>query len=578
MTAPAARLSTLTRSRASLLVLAVSLLTAAPSLWNGFAYDDVSLVERDRRIRDIERLPGLLVEPYWPDRFVDRLYRPWTTASFAVAHALGGGAAWPQHLLNVLLHAAVCVMVVRLIWALAPPGALLAGLWFAVHPVHVEAFASVTGRSELIAAAGYLTSLLAALRHARAERAGERRAMLALATGAAAFAIGGKEHAITLPAAIVVMDGVLALHRGEDLRARARRQAPLWLATAAVMLAYLSVRAWVVGTATGAGMVATGLEGRDLFGRLLVMAPALLEWARLILVPLRLAADYAPDQFVVATGLEWRHAAALALASGVTLLVWRYRKWDFRLPAALLLFTVSASVAANIVVPTGVLISERGLYLPSVAVALGLAPLMAGFERGRLPALAAAAVVLLALAARSVERISVWRDDDRFFAALETDAPFSYRTQWMLGRDAFKEGRIAEGQVRFREAMRRAPREANLHIEAGLRHLDAHLNDSAEAYLMRAFELDSMMRGALLGVIVARARLGRYAEAAAAAELGMRRFPGTVDFVQAAGELYALLGRCADAEARLREVERREPGRVAHLLQRLQPEPPCVPS
>src|SRR5207245_11692870 len=69
------------------------------------------------------------------------------------------------------------------------------GLLFAVHPVHVEATASVVGRAELVAAVGYAVALISALRS-------EQRPdwLLGVALGAA-LAIGAKEHAATLPAA-----------------------------------------------------------------------------------------------------------------------------------------------------------------------------------------------------------------------------------------------------------------------------------------------------------------------------------------------------------------------------------------
>ena len=71
------------------------------------------------------------------------------------AHPLG------YHLLNLLLHAAVTLLLYLLLCALLEETAngktvaLVAAVLFAVHPIHTEAVASIVGRSELLAA-GFL--------------------------------------------------------------------------------------------------------------------------------------------------------------------------------------------------------------------------------------------------------------------------------------------------------------------------------------------------------------------------------------------------------------------------------------
>src|SRR2546422_8401771 len=98
----------------------------------------------------------------WPDAFGGGLYRPLTIASYAVDWQLGA-AAW-FHGVNLLWHAATSVAVTLLArrWS-GDRAALVAGLIFAVHPVHVEAVADIVGRAELMAALFALLALYAAL-------------------------------------------------------------------------------------------------------------------------------------------------------------------------------------------------------------------------------------------------------------------------------------------------------------------------------------------------------------------------------------------------------------------------------
>ena len=68
-------------------------------------------------------------------------YRPLCVATFRLNYMLHGLQPMGYHLVNLLLHAVVCYLYVRLcvlvlkqVWP-----ALLAGLLFAMHPIHTEA-------------------------------------------------------------------------------------------------------------------------------------------------------------------------------------------------------------------------------------------------------------------------------------------------------------------------------------------------------------------------------------------------------------------------------------------------------
>ena len=73
-------------------------------------------------------------------------YRPLTVATFRLNYMLHELQPLGYHLVNVLLHSAVCYLYVLLcgvvfseVWP-----ALIAGLLFAVHPIHTEAVSKKT--------------------------------------------------------------------------------------------------------------------------------------------------------------------------------------------------------------------------------------------------------------------------------------------------------------------------------------------------------------------------------------------------------------------------------------------------
>jgi len=76
----------------------------------------------------------------------------------------GDTIAWPYHAVNWILHACVAACVAeltrRLIANKGEIAAYIAGLLFAVHPVHVEAVANIIGRAELMCALGFLGAMI----------------------------------------------------------------------------------------------------------------------------------------------------------------------------------------------------------------------------------------------------------------------------------------------------------------------------------------------------------------------------------------------------------------------------------
>ena len=515
-------------AKAFALVLAVALAASVSAVGGGFVYDDVPVVRDDPRLGSLRNLPTLVSAPYWSSDFADRMYRPLVTASFAVDRALGGRSPVLPHAVNVVLHAAVTALVLLLAGAVLGGGAVVAALWFAVHPVHVEAFAPIVGRSEVLAAVGYLGAVLAYAAEWRAARAapgGARRAMLALLVlVGAGVAFGSKEHALTLPAMLLLVDAWVARRAGLRFGAVLREHAMLWVAVVVLAAGYLVARGAVLGTVFGGGAVAPGLEGLGWNGRLAVMLPAFLEWARLLVVPVRLSADYAPDRFVPSAAFDPAHLAGALAVAAIAVGAWRLRR---RLPGVTLgvvWFAVVASVAANLAFPTAVLVGERLLYLPSVGAALVVGALWERLPAGR-AAWALSGLVLVLLAARSLERITVWRSPARFLAARVADAPESYRTHWELGSQAFDRGDARTGERELLAAARIWPYDPTLLGEIGRRYLAGGAFPQADRFSTAAYRLDTLQSGAAAQAILARLRGGAVDSAVSLARTALRRDP-----------------------------------------------------
>ena len=534
-------------ARAYLVVLAVGLAASVTSLRNGFVYDDAPAVADDTRIRTLAHPARLLAIPYWNDEVRDRIYRPLTTASFAADWAVGRGAPVAFHATNILLHLGVCALVFAIARrVLGPgPGALVAALWFAVHPVHVEVVANVVGRSELLAAIGYLLAVLAYAAEGDAavlRPGGARRALLAAAALlGAAIAYGGKEHALTLPVMLLLADAwAAARERGRFARAFARH-AVTWVGVLALAGGYLAARHAVLGTTFGGGSVGAGLEDLTAAGRAVVMAPVVLVWTRLLAVPLRLSADYSPDYFRPQVALTLAHAAGVAILAAAGFSAWVLRRRMPGVSAGIAWSAVTATVAANVVFPTGILTAERVLYLPSVGAALVVGALVGALRASAVWTVVALALALLA--ARTLARIPVWRDGERFYAALVRDAPDSYRSHWATGARAFEQHRPREGETEYLRAIAIHPGDGAVLQELGERYLAAGMWGPADRFLTLAWRVDTLRADAAVQAVLARLRLGHPDSAAAFGDRALQVSPRAPTLLLATGDAWFALGK-----------------------------------
>ena len=130
---------------AALVCSAIAALLYINTLDCGFCFDDHSAIEYNKDLLPRTPWKNLLKDDFWgtPMSALEshKSYRPLTVATFRLNYMLHELEPLGYHLVNVLLHSAVCYLYVLLcgvvfseVWP-----ALIAGLLFAVHPIHTEA-------------------------------------------------------------------------------------------------------------------------------------------------------------------------------------------------------------------------------------------------------------------------------------------------------------------------------------------------------------------------------------------------------------------------------------------------------
>ncbi|XP_044136427.1 protein O-mannosyl-transferase TMTC3 isoform X1 [Bufo gargarizans] len=135
------------------------------SLFCGFVFDDVSAILDNKDLHPATPLKKLFQNDFWGTPMSEershKSYRPLTVLTFRLNYLFSELNAVSYHLLNLLLHAVVCVIFLKVCRLfLDKRTSLIAALLFAVHPIHTEAVTGVVGRAELLSSIFLLAAFL----------------------------------------------------------------------------------------------------------------------------------------------------------------------------------------------------------------------------------------------------------------------------------------------------------------------------------------------------------------------------------------------------------------------------------
>jgi hypothetical protein len=506
---------------------AAAILTAAvfashlPLLDAGYVQDDHVAIEGNAIVAS-GTAATIVGASYWDAaRGGDRsLYRPVTVGSFALeVAAMGGARPAASHVINLLLHAAVCWLVYSLAVAcgIEPFAALLGAFLFAVCPSKSEAVANVVGRSELLAALFTLASVRLAL------IAGSRGAAWLAATCVLLACASKETGLVALPLVILAsLDGRRALDAAGSI-------VPSLLAvTVFAVLRTRALEAFFPAQAVPAGDNPLVLEHGV---RYVATALGLIaRYARIVVFPFGLANDYSGGSIPIEGSL-----VAIRPVAGVTIagcLVWVATRG--RVAALFVAIAVLPYLLiGNLLIPVGAILAERFLYLPVAGLCLLAALAIEKLGKpARVAAMAVIAIFSVAMFARSAE----WKDDATIFAATARNNPKSLRAALWLGKPddaiaswpasaaawhdkgvaAAKAGDFRAAEQALREAVRLDPTRAAPQLNLGLvLHRNGEL-DAAERALRKAVLLDPDNPRAFAELGHVRYEAGRFAPAAEA--------------------------------------------------------------
>jgi hypothetical protein len=217
-------------------------------------------------------------------------------------------------------------------------------------------------------------------------------------------------------------------------------------------------------------------------------------------------------------------------------------------------------VVANLLVPTGIVLAERTLYLPSVGACLVFGWLCSvAFERRPVLAAAGAAVLLTGFAMRSVTRAEVWSSDAVFFPHLVQDAPGSYRAAWVGGMLSYRAGDPVAGERQMLRGLRIYSGNGAMWRDFAIVMEKQRRWRRAADYQWAAFVADPRMVPQAARAVADYVLAGELDSAQSRLALAQRALPPSADLTLSASHLALARGDAARATALRLGVARAQP-------------------
>jgi tetratricopeptide (TPR) repeat protein len=475
----------------------------------------------------------------WTDLGATQQYYPLLHSAFWFQHRLWGDAVQGYHLVSLALHAISAWLIALILRRLAVPGAVLAAVVFAVHPVHVESVAWISELKNTLSGTFYLAAALAYLRFDDLRKG----RLYALALGCFVLGLFTKTVTAVLPAALLV---VFWWRRG---KVSGRRDVlpllPFFVAGACAGI----LTAWVERTFIGA----EGAEFRfTVIERVLIAGRAIWFYLGKLFWPVNLAFIY--PRWEVSAHAWWQYLYPLGVVVLLAVL-WRLHGRSRAPLAAFLLFcgTLFPGLGFLNVFPFRyAFVADHFQYLASIPVmAFASACLTHALRRWTTRPAAATALVLVLVAAPL--GALTWRqshdyaDAERLYRATIARSPTSWLAHNNLALILLDDGRLEEARAHILEALRLSPGIAEHQLNMGRLLLGEGAPAQSVPYLQEAVRLNPLLVSAHNNLGVALMRLGRPGEAVAPLAEAVRLQPDHADAHANLASALHRLGRADEA-------------------------------
>jgi Flp pilus assembly protein TadD len=447
-------------------IILAGVLPYLPALRGGFVWDDEPLITANPLLRT----PSGLAEIWSGSRTAD--YFPVTNTVFWIEHHVFGDNATGYHALNILLQAANALLLWRVLRRLQIPGAFLAGLIFAIHPIHAE---SVAWISELKNMLSMFFFLISALLFFEIEDQRVLNRVIAYSASLVAFllALLSKTQVVFLPVALLLCawwrnSPVDSKRHGKGNPLRFQREIVRTVPFFLIAIVFGLITIWFQNRGIGEEEIILGP-----FTRRLTNAGMAIWWyAKQVFAPIRLMAVYPQWRFDPPALADWLPLIAL---TGGLLVLWR--RHSRGLLFAFAYFIVALLPVIGIVrmsyARSGALVADHLQYFADISlIALFSAGAARLWSTGRREIRIATGIIIFvllgAMGSYTWARAGVYRDEQTLWQDNFSKNPNTWQGHNRIGQLLFNQQKFAEAAPHFERAVQLKPELADNYNLLGL--------------------------------------------------------------------------------------------------------------
>lgn len=486
-----------------LIIIVITYLVYSNSISGEFVFDDESVIVNNPSIQSLGNIPKYFTADEGFHKVIGRYYRPVVSSSYAVDYSVWGLNPYGFHITNVIIHIISCLLLFKifivLFWRYKYRNlfSLFAALIFAVHPIHTEAVAWISGRTDSMVTMFFLASFLFYIEFTKEQRhvnetntiesiTDKNYLYLALSLVFYTFGLLTKEMIVTMPVIILLYDFI---YRKKPIT-YFKKNILIYSLFGGITLVYLILRYMVLKDIPERENYLYFLN-KDFvvtFGTMLKTIPV---YFRLLFAPFGLIYHYNGVILDAKTLIDPEVVFTFLFIVLLIFLSIYYYKKDSIISFCILFFFVTLLPVMNIF-PTMNLMAERFLYLTSFALVLLIChiALLGSAKRDFTILTVGLFVIVCAFSYLTIERNTDWQNNNSLYSS----AKGNNGTVILVneGNILANSGQYDQAAKLYKQAIEIREYNVLAHHNLGLVYLLKGELDSAEMRFKRGVFVDSL--------------------------------------------------------------------------------------
>lgn len=449
----------LSKYLAAIFIAAIVFIVYMNSFGNLFLFDDDYLITKNTVIQSFKNIPAIFQHHlYYFTGSEGGFYRPLQSLTLVFDYFFWGLDPLGYHITNTLLHALAGIFVFIMIRALTKNNLLsiIVSIFYAVHPVHTEAVAYISGRADSLAAIFLLVMLIFQYKYWSLEKSYSRLLCYAAILLFFSLALLSKELSLIFPFLLALNEYCNRDKEGYRFRGRA-------------VLFYLPLfilaGAWFVLKNSIAPTEAMSEDEFSLKTSLIMVPRLIINYIRISLFPVNLHMEYKFPfpQSVLQNGYAGPFLLIFIFIA-LVLYVWKKGKTDinYRLMFfGLAWFVVALIPFLNIFFPVNAPFAEHWLYVPEIGFALFIVYTVFYSVRKSRSAKKWGTIIFSCIIAAycllTIKQNTIWRDPAVFFTYTIEHSPYSAKAYKLLSDEYIKKGDLSKAKKLLERALELEP-------------------------------------------------------------------------------------------------------------------------